>query len=415
MSSIGELFGFPGETNDAPFDAANLDSEINRIMATRPIPGAPDGYVSPHPGGPPAPQGDGVGAAGGTPGPAGSVAPETPAAPPPFGWPAGPASEYPPAPVATPPAVPPPPAAPQAPPAAPAAPPPPVPAAPAADPFAGTPFAGMTPLEAQELALLRQGLRDPERQAGIRRAYIGAPEPIGGMPSAPPPAAPPFAIGTPPPPAAPPVEQPLPEGLVEGTPEAQIWRTQQEQARQLEEIRAGVVEQTRQTEEQLTVQAAGQAVQAFQARYGDRLSPEEINWICQTAGYQKLPEAFRSSNPALSREAAFTQALEFQLRSTDSLLTKIVSGPPAAAPPGAPPATPPAPAAPVVYPGQTPQADARHRYLTALSSAASPSGEAPSRTPLAHRPDGKLDERSRMQLVQEMTSGGTMGELMGPN
>ncbi len=197
-----------------------------------------------------------------------------------------------------------------------------------------------------------------------------------------------------------------------------MWRTQREQARQLEEIRQGVAARDQQTDEQLTVAAAGSAVQAFTARYGDRLTPEEINWLCQTAGYQKLPDAFRNSNPSLTREAAFTQALEFQLRSTDSLFTKIVSGAPGApatAPPGAPPATPPAPLAPVVYPGQTPQADARHRYLTALSSAASPSGDAPQRTPLAHRPDGKLDEKSRMQLVQEMTSGGTMGELMGPN
>lgn len=282
---------------------------------------------------------------------------------------------------------------------------------PAAPPAPADPWSQLNDLQRMEALQIVAALQDPDRAAGIRRAYIGAPEPIGGAPTAPPPPAPPFAIGMPPAPAPQlPVETPLPEGLEEGTPEAQMFRTQQEQARQLQEIREGVQARDRQTEDDLTRQAATTAVTAFTQRYGQQLSQPEIDWICQMAGHQRLPDAFRNSNPNLSREEAFTQALEFQLRSTDQLFTKIVAG---ATP--APPTTPPAPPAPTVYPGQTPQADARHRYLTALSSAASPSGEAPVRTPLQHRADGKLDEPSRMELVRQMTSGGAMGELMGPN
>lgn len=399
MSSIGELFGFPGESNETPFDPANLDNALDSILATRPIAGAPDGYVSPAR--PPAPISDGeTGAAGGGYQPVAPVAPETPpASPPPFAWPAGPSSEVPP------------PAPPPAPPVAPAAPAAPTtPAPPAAvppDPFAGTAFAGMTALEAQELSLLRQSLRDPERAAAVRRAYIGGPSdpsPFGAPPA--PSAAVPAA-----PPAAP---EALPEDIDPRSFEASIWHAQQEQARQLEAVRAQMETQNQQTERQLELAAAQAAVQSFTARYGNALSPEEIAWVCQTAGYQKLPEAFGSANPQLTKEQAMGQALEFQLRSTDTLFNKIISAPPPA-PATAPAAPPPMPpGVPVVQPGQTPEADARKRYLTAVSSAASPSGEAPVRQPIGHRPDGKLDERSRMQLVQEMTSGGAMGELMGP-
>ena len=371
MSSIGELFGFPGEQNDTPFDPSTLDAQIDQILATRPPAGAPEGYAAPAR--PPAPSMDGdQGATGGGQGPAASVAPETPTVPPPFEWPQGPTSAVPPV-------------------ADPAQP----PAAPPADPFSG-----LSELERYEALQVVQALRDPERAAGIRRAYIGGTEPMA------PPAQPPAV-------AAPQLPTPpqLPPEIEEGTVEAAMWFRQAETERQLADIRAQVTQQNQQNEHQLELAAAQSAVQAFQARYGDRLSAEEIGWVCQTAGFQKLPEAFRSSNPNLSREQAMNQALEFQLRSTDSLFAKIVGGAPPAALPPVPPAAPPAPP---VFPGQTPQADARHRYLTALSSAASPSGDVPQRLPLAHRADGKLDEKSRMQLVQDMTSGGAMGELMGP-
>jgi hypothetical protein len=262
-------------------------------------------------------------------------------------------------------------------------------------------------MERHELLLIHQGMRDPERQAAIRRAYIGGETqpPVGPPPSVPPAVAPP----------APP-ELKLPEDIDPQSTEAQVWFAQQDQARQLAEIRAQVTAQATATAEQNAQVAARNATNAFAQRYGGTLSQEEMQWVCQMAGYQNLPDIFASSDPKLSQEQAMTKALEFQLRSTDSLLAKVLGG---AAPPAtgipAPPPLPPGAPAPVVYPGQTPEADARKRYLTAVSSAASPSGEAPVRQPIAHRADGKLDERSRMQMIQEMTGGGALSELMGPN
>ena len=225
---------------------------------------------------------------------------------------------------------------PAAPPAAPRARPPP------ADPFAGTPFAGTTPLELQELALIRQALQDPERAGGIRQAYIG------GVPT-PPPAAPPAA--TTPPPAAPVgfVPKPMPEEILPGSHEAEMWDMAQEHERQLAEIRQGIQQQNQQTEIDNRRSAAAAAVTEFRAKYGHALADSDIQWIAQTAGYQNLPEAFDNADASAGRTVNFkanmTKALEFQLRSTDVLLNKILGG-------GAPA---PAPAAGVPAPRRSPR------------------------------------------------------------
>lgn len=401
MSSIGELFGFPGEQNEAPVSVGGLDMELDRILASRPPAGAPEGYVRPEQLPPaPGPDGDQTGAVGGAPGAVAPVAPEAPPALPP--WPQGPASAWPPAAPEAPPAQPLPPSAPATPP-------------PAAPPGPTDPFAGLSEIERHELLLIHQAMRDPDRQAQVRRAYIGAPEPVGyQQPPAPAPF-PPVAAGPPvvsPTPAAP----ALPDDIDPQSFEAQVWHAQQEQARQLAEIRAQVTQQGLQTDQQNANAAAASAKAAFAQRYGGVLSPEEMQWVAQMAGYQGLPDIFAASDPKLTAEQAMTKALDFQMRSTDSLLVKVLGGqgaPPATGIPAPPPQPPGSP--PMVYPGQTPEADARKRYLTAVSSAASPSGEAPVRTPIQHRADGRIDERSRMDLVKEMTSGGTMSELMGPS
>jgi hypothetical protein len=216
----------------------------------------------------------------------------------------------------------------------------------------------------------------------------------------------------------------MPEEIVPGSHEAEMWDMAQEHEKQLHEIRSGIQEQNQRTEIDNRKAAAVGATEDFKRKYGHALSDSDIQWIAQTAGYQNMPDAFAAADRAAGRPTDIRrnmdQALEFQLRSTDVLLQKILVGgqPAAAAPaPGAVPAPPPFPPGatpPVVQPGQTPEADARKRYLTAVSSPASPSGEAPTRTPISHRADGKIEEKSRMQLIQEMTGGGALQELLGP-
>ena len=214
----------------------------------------------------------------------------------------------------------------------------------------------------------------------------------------------------------------MPEEIVPGSHEAEMWDMAQEHERQLAEIRQGIQQQNQQTEIDNRRSAAAAAVTEFRAKYGHALADSDIQWIAQTAGYQNLPEAFDNADATAGRTVNFkanmTKALEFQLRSTDVLLTKVLGGgAPAPVPAGgvpAPPPFPPGSVPPVLAPGQTPEADARKRYLTAVSSPASPSGEAPTRTPITHRADGKIEEKSRMQLIQELTGGGALQELMGP-
>ena len=141
-------------------------------------------------------------------------------------------------------------------------------------------------------------------------------------------------------------------------------------------------------------QAAQRATQQFVARYGNRLSPEEIAAVCQLAGMQKLPEAFR---PTVNTwDEAMDKALEFQLRSNDVLLAKVLGA-------TAPPATP-AGGAPVTRDGPHPDGSSlryRPQHPHPVKTA--------QRVPLEHRGDGKLTEKSRIALVQEMMNGHLTG------
>ena len=83
-----------------------------------------------------------------------------------------------------------------------------------------------------------------------------------------------------------------------------------------------------------------------------------------------------------------TKSLEFVLRSNDQLLAKVL-GAPAPAP---------------VPTGQTPESQGRKRVLTALSSAASPGGDVPQRPAIEHREDGRLTEKSRLNVVEELVN-----------
>jgi hypothetical protein len=230
-------------------------------------------------------------------------------------------------------------------------------------------------MERLELAQLRQALGDPERALVVRRAMLG-------MESSPVPTVVPT-------PAAAPAEPELPEHIDPSSFEAQLWHQNQEMRREIAAIRSGQEQNHAQNEQQTIATAARTASSGFAARYADRLSKEEIEAVCQHAGIQKLPEAFRPISN--SWEEAMDKALEFTVRSNDLLLAKVLGV--TAAPPTPAPGT------------RTPQAVHRGRQLTALSSAASPSGEAATRAPIEHRGDGKLTEKSRLALVQELVNG----------
>jgi hypothetical protein len=227
-----------------------------------------------------------------------------------------------------------------------------------------------------ELTQLRQALRDPERQMGVRRAMLGVEAPA------------PTAALTPAAPAPPPAPT-LPEEFEPGSAEAQLWQDNQDMRTQLAQLAAGQQQQNEQSEQQIMNGAAQRATASFTSRYGGKLSAEEIMAVAQHAGMQKLPEAFRPVSS--SWDEAMEKSLDYVLRSNDVLLGKVLGN-----------AGAPAPA-----PGtRTPEAQHRGRQLTALSSAASPSGDNATRAPIEHRPDGKLTEKSRLQLVQEMMGGG---------
>lgn len=367
--SIFELFGGPGlEGEDAggSVDEGGFDDVLSRVIADRPVAGRPPGFDPTQVHGSPAPDPDG-------------------------GSPAGVVGGDPAAPAATPPPSP----APPAPAPAPA----PAPVAPAAtDPLPPPgpapidPFADLSALERQELLALRQALGDPERATRVRQAYLGGP------------VAPPAPAAVAPVAPAPPAPV-MPEQFEAGSPEAELWQSNQDMRRELDEMRAGQQHQNAMTEQQRINHAATTATQRFATKYAATLSPQELEFVCQTAGFQKLPDAIYPTtvDPITgvgNWDVAMDRALEFALRSNDALLLKSLGGTPAAG-------TLPGPAA------STPAANARKRSLTAVSSAASPSGEGATRTPIVSRPDGtgKMSEKSRLQLVQELVNGD--GSLRG--
>jgi hypothetical protein len=267
----------------------------------------------------------------------------------------------------------------------------PPPAAPApAPPVVGPPpvpdpFATMTAEERAELLMLRQGLMDPERQAHIRRAYLGVTE-------------------TPPPPAP---EPQLPADVDPESFEAQLWRSQQETQRQIAQLAQQTARAQEQTEAQRAQAAANAAGARFAQRYGAVLTQDEIAGIARTAGSRGLPQAMVSARVAqmggrpptqAEIEDAMVESLEFVLRSDNTLLARVLGTGQPAPPPGPPTVSP--------------TLDNK-RVLTALSTGASPAGEPTPRPPLEHRPDGRLTEASRSQMMEQIVAGMRGGEGQG--
>jgi hypothetical protein len=351
-TNIFELFGDPalGETGSgAAISGAGLQSAIDQVYAQRPAPTAPEGP-------PPASAADpgipgvaspGLEGGGGIPGmpAAGGGTPGQPQ-----GFVGAPA-----------------PAPPQAP----------------GTPFGGYPYQPGGPMPAPVpalpdpgLELARQALEDPERRDTVLRAIVGAPVAAPVVPA--------------PAPAAP----AMPEGIEPGSPEALLWQANQDNLaqnaalrEQIEQIRADVQAGNSMTAAEQGQRAVDGAVKTFTSRYPS-LAPADVWAIRQEAARLGLPDALLptvNNNP----EAAVFASMDYVLRSSDTYLQKALSAP-----------------APVIHPGDTPEAIEHKRKLTALSSAASPTGDAPQRAPIQMREDGlKMTEGSRLALVQQMAEG----------
>lgn len=253
---------------------------------------------------------------------------------------------------------------------------------PAAPVVADDPFAAFDAERRQELMILARSLDDPERATEIRRAYLGVREQAAATPQAPP-------------------EPQLPEHITPQSFEADLWRQNQTLSRQIEEIRAAQSQTTEQTALERARQAANSASQRFIARYGNALSRAEIEAVHKVAGNRALPDAMIRSNGG-DVEKGMYDALEFVLRSTDTLLGRVLTGPsPAALAAAAAPAQP-AVQTPIL--GRTAEAMDNARLLTALSTGANPVGAPPPRAPLEvdHSGGGRMTEQSRQRLISEV-------------
>jgi hypothetical protein len=339
MSSIADLFELGND--DAPFDPTALNSALENIISGhRSRMGADENPIPPAPADlPGAPVVDDVLPVAPTADPAVAPEPEIP--------------------------IPPPPAA----------------AAPPADPFSS-----YDQLRRNELAIIARSLDDPERADAIRRAYTGVER----------------AVAEPAPvaPAAP----ELPDYITPQSVEGQLWVQNQTLLRRVEAMES----QSQQVQQSTVMDRARQAAQSatgrFVNRYGSHLSREEIEAVHKIAGQRRLPDAFIAARGgdqvAGAVEEGMYEALEFVLRSTDSLLARVLS--PAASLP-APPVepTPAFPAAPVPD-----GARERQRLLNALSTGASPVGAPPLRQPIEvdHAGGGRMTELSRRRLVEQAVS-----------
>jgi hypothetical protein len=217
------------------------------------------------------------------------------------------------------------------------------------------------------------------------------------------PVVPPPALDIPEPEFTPPAAvTDLPESFIDGTPEAELWKQQQQilagqqadrdfrEAQQRHDV-----QQRQQQEVWASVQRAGDA---FASRYAGRLEPSDLqNLGTQAAELGLLDPLARSTaarngraEPSLADyEEATTHALEFALLRDENLRAKVMT--PGAAPPEAPVALPPT------------DADRRKMLASAVSAVGSPAAPSPQSPPLTARPDGRFDGDSRSQLLSWAT------------
>ena len=189
-------------------------------------------------------------------------------------------------------------------------------------------------------------------------------------------------------PTPPPAQEPiLPEHIDPTSFEAQLWHQQVEQGKRLAEIAEGQKAQTLTFEQQRANQSARAAGDAFSAKYGDKLPQSDILEIAKIAGTTGIAAAFAGTvDGKRDPVAAFERSLEHVLWTNEVFRAKVLGTDVPQEPPGA-----------------KPEAIDRKRKLRAVSSSAHPvSGGTPARTPAETGPDGRLSEKSRLGLVQEL-------------
>lgn len=250
------------------------------------------------------------------------------------------------------------------------------------------PLAALDAERRNELEIIARSLQDPERADAIRRAYLGVQAPAAEVPAPAPAVAP---------------EPQLPDHITPESVEAELWTQNQTLLRRIDAIEQQSVQSQQATVLDRARAAANTASQRFISRYGSVLSRDEIEAVHKVAGNRRLPDAMIGARggpetPGAIEEGMY-EALEFVLRSTDTLLTRVLSGqaPVGAAPAvsGPPGAAPPAP--PVTNSSET------KRLLTALSTGANPVGQAPVRQAVQvdHAGGGRMTEVSRRQVVDQ--------------
>ena len=350
--SIADLFATPDQGGStAPFDPANLNAALDQVMAGRAtaLPNA-DGVTPGNqpPAGPTATASPSDGSVGPEVEPSGGTHPLAGVAVLPPGEPAPPTLGV----------------------------------VPPADPLAA--------LDAErrnELALIARSLDDPERALQIRQAYLGVAQ-------APPAAAAPAPVAEP--------EPQLPEHVTPQSFEAELWRQNQAVRQELAQLRQAQA----QTVEQQGVAAANRAAARFTARY-PQLAQREIEAIATVAGRRGLPAAMIQTNGG-DVERGIYDSLDFVLRSTDTLLSRVLGGGVAPAVGGTPAQVPTAGAVvpAQVYPPQPTPVQAQRRALTALSTGASPVGVAPQAPQIQtdYASGGRMQETSRAGLVNQVAA-----------
>jgi hypothetical protein len=233
-------------------------------------------------------------------------------------------------------------------------------------PVAIDPLSELPPERRAALLAIDQSLTDPVKRDAVLRALAGHP------------AETPQTVAAP----------QLPDHVDPESFEAQLWRQQQETNRQIAEIAAVTRQQQEQSARQIAVVAAQTAGEIFEARYAGKLTKEEVAAIAHHAGSTGIAGALAAAPEFQGKlQAAYDAALEHVLWSTEAYRDKVIGVAASAAP---------------IPPVATVESQDRKRKLTALSSAASPiSGGPAPRSSLESRPDGRLTDKSRQQVVKE--------------
>ena len=216
------------------------------------------------------------------------------------------------------------------------------------------------------LALDQTLMSDESKRAEVFRILSGEPR-----------------VQAPPPPT-------LPEHIDPDSFEATIWKEQQATNARIAEISEHTRLQQEAFEKQRANAAAMEAGNRFAQKYAGKLDQNDILEIAKYAGTTGIAGTFTATKEGRENPTeALERALEHTLWTNESFRAKILGTD-----------------GPTTPPGEQPAAQERKRKLTAVSSSASPvTGSSSTRSPLENDSNGRLQEKSRMQVVQDLATG----------